>query len=142
MLNSIGYSLYTHVVCILTSQHSFFFRGESVDEVSFIISGSLEVIQDDEVRDAKITSASARWWRSHDVSCWCDCGGSVAASCSGLHRNDMHHHHYRQKTLFILTLSLTNTSTAKRQYNTLSHPGFNKTTKIFNIPVNCLVFSV
>ena len=27
----------------------FNFRGESVDEVSFIISGSLEVIQDDEV---------------------------------------------------------------------------------------------
>ena len=30
-------------------QINLIFRGESVDEVSFIISGSLEVIQDDEV---------------------------------------------------------------------------------------------
>ena len=35
----------------MASKHSEMceFRGESVDEVSFIISGSLEVIQDDEV---------------------------------------------------------------------------------------------
>ena len=61
-----------------------------MDEVSFIISGSLEVIQDDEVRDAEITSASERWPGSHDVSCWYDCGGGVVDSCSdGAPRDDM-----------------------------------------------------
>ena len=36
-------------VCILQRTIITILRGESVDEVSFIISGSLEVIQDDEV---------------------------------------------------------------------------------------------
>ena len=44
---------------------NFKFRGESVDEVSFIISGSLEVIQDDEVSVA---------------TCDCDCGGKCLIS--------------------------------------------------------------
>ena len=81
-----------------------YFRGESVDEVSFIISGSLEVIQDDEVRDAEITSASERWPGQGHMTFLVGMIVVVVLSILAVmvHREmTCHRHHHRQKTMFI-----------------------------------------